>query len=872
MARLLLIDGNSLVFRAYYATLHGNRMTTSTGIPTGALYGFIHMIKKAVSQFDPEEILVAFDTSKPTFRHNMFDAYKGTRKKADEDLVVQFPIVREFLDAVNITRFEIEGYEADDIIGTFVEHRKEDDIAVLTGDKDILQLIRPYATVYMMKKGISDLLRVDKEELKNTYGLNDPSEIIELKGLMGDPSDNIPGVRKVGEKTALAMIENYGTVENVLAHTEDFKGKMKENLILDHDIALLSKKLATIYTDVPVDVHGYDLTFKKDPIAEYRFYQKYELRSLMREMGDISSYLNNDAPKEDAKKETARLRKLLEEFSPADFQGPSVIFQVFSAADHAKGELRGYAIANEENSYFLPAESVNGEFYSWMNGDTPKFVYDLKEFCHLFKNAGKNPDVKADDLMIASFLVKDTMTTYEDRLLQYDGKITLNAEDVYGKPNKPKMVDPDEELRYACENAEFLYGIRNTVFQSLKDLEIESLYKDVELPLAKILFSMEDEGIRIDTAMLDKIAEETYEKTEALSKAIYEIAGEEFNLNSPKQLAEILFDKLGLYGGKKRSTAADVLEKLRRKHPVIEKILEYRKYQKFYSTYAEGLKKYIREDGKIHTQYNQCLVSTGRLSSSDPNLQNITIRDEESRVIRKAFIPEKGCVLMSADYSQVELRILAHMANEPVLIDTFRKNIDVHTRTAMDIFGIPEDAVTPDLRRKGKTVNFGIVYGISDFGLADRLGIDRYEAQSYIDGYFRSYPNVKKFLDDTVKYCEEHGYVKTLLNRRREIPEIKAKEYMRREFGKRAAMNAPIQGTAADLIKLAMIRVDERVRKENLRSRMIMQVHDELIFNVPDEEIEIMRHLIREEMEHAMELKVPLEAVAVYGETWYEAK
>ncbi|MBQ1506786.1 MAG: DNA polymerase I [Erysipelotrichales bacterium] len=872
MARLLLIDGNSLVFRAYYATLHANRMTTSDGIPTGALYGFIHMIRKAVSSFSPEEILVAFDTRKPTFRHLKYDAYKGTRKHPDEDLVVQFPIVREYLDAVNITRFEIEGYEADDIIGTFVEHRPEDEIMILTGDKDILQLIRPYATVYMMKKGITDLLKVDEAELLNSYGLKKPSEIIELKGLMGDPSDNIPGVRKVGEKTALSMIEKYGTVENVLAHTEEFKGKMKENLILDHDVALLSKELATIFTDVPVDVHGFDLTYKPDPLREYEFYKKYELRSLIKEMGDVSQYLTNSEPSETSSEKSVRERVRLNAFDPSLFTGNTVVFAVYSSLDHTKGEFCGYSFTTKEASYYLPAENVAGPFYKWMYGETEKALYDIKEYYHRFKNNGYEGIIRAYDLMIASFLVNDTMTAYEDRILQYQGNISKSVEDVFGKLNKPKLVDPEEELIYACENSEFLFDLQPVIEKSLKELEIEKLYNDVEAPLARVLFKMEDEGIRIDTDMLDQIAKETFEKTERLSKEIYELAGEEFNLNSPKQLGEILFDKLGLYGGKKRSTAADVLEKLRHKHPVVEKILEYRKYQKFYSTYAEGLKKYIREDGKIHTQYNQCLVSTGRLSSSEPNLQNITIRDEESRIIRKAFIPEKDCVLMSADYSQVELRILAHMADEPVLIDTFRKNVDVHTRTAMDIFNIPENEVTPEERRKGKTVNFGIVYGISDFGLAERLGIDRYEAQSYIDNYFKSYPRVKHFLDDTVKYCEDHGYVKTLLNRRREIPEIHAKEYMRREFGKRAAMNAPIQGTAADLIKIAMNRIDRRIAEEGLKSRMIMQVHDELIFNVPKDEIEVMSHLIQNEMEHAMELKVPLEAVAVYGPTWYEAK
>lgn len=860
MAKLLLIDGNSLIFRAYYATSRAAVMSTRDGVPTNAVFGFVSMIRKALSLFSPEEVLVAFDTDKPTFRAQKYPAYKGTRKKPDEELIIQFPIAREYLDAAGMKRYEIAGYEADDIIGTMVERNPGDQIAILTGDKDLLQLTRPWATVYLMRRGITDMVPVRPENLPEVYGVQKPSQVADIKGLMGDSSDNIPGVQHIGEKTARALISQYGTVENLLAHTGELKGKTKEYVEQGRESALFSKELATICTNVPMEISEQELAYRPDPAGEDAFFRKYEMKSLLHGDG---------APAE--REKAASQVQILEAFDSSRFAGPTALWAAFSARDHKKGELRGYALYDGNSGYFLRAEEAGDSFRAWLKGNTPKIVYDSKELCHLFYTEPESPLGGAFDEMIAAFLVDDRITDYSEFARVYEGPSDAGLEELYGKPSKPKLTDEREEARLACGFARFLHEKEKALRSQLEEKGMTSLYETLEQPLSYVLCRMEKEGIRVDVGMLDVIARQTLAKVEELSAQIYAEAGEEFNLNSPKQLAEVLFDKMKLPDRSKRSTAAEVLEKLRQ-YPIVQKLLDYRKYQKFYSTYAEGLKKYIHADGKIHTQFNQCLVSTGRLSSSEPNLQNITVRDEESREIRKAFVPEEGCVFMSADYAQIELRMLAHMSGEEKMIETFRKNIDVHARTASDIFHVRPEDVTPEMRRKGKTVNFGIIYGISDYGLAERLGIPREEAAEYIRNYFESYPRVRRYMDDQVAFCEKNGYVRTILGRRREIPEIHAKDYMRREFAKRAAMNAPIQGSAADLIKTAMLRIQGILDERKMRSRMILQVHDELIFNVPVEEMDAMKTIISEGMEHAMELKVPLSAEVVWGKNWYEAE
>ncbi|MBR5795211.1 MAG: DNA polymerase I [Erysipelotrichaceae bacterium] len=860
MKKLLLIDGNSLVFRAYHATMYGKMMTTSNGIPTNALYGFALMMQKAIELITPDRILVAFDAGKKTFRHDVYAEYKGTRKPADDELKIQFPIVREYLDAMNISRYEQEGIEADDIIGSMVKKYPDWQINVLSSDKDLLQLIDETTSVWLMKKGLSEIEEMDIEALYARYQLA-PKQIIDLKGLMGDASDNIPGIPKVGEKTALKLLEQFGSVENLLANTSELKGKLKENVEANAHLALLSKDLATIRTDfnLPIDIDS--LTYEVDVKKIYDFYRKYEMESFLKKL---------DVPVENT--DTELTYEIVDSIANVELNEPTALYYAYDLRN--PDMMYGYALKNSRGCYYIRYEDTLKDIAwdAWLASDSIKIVYDIKELLHVQDRFGLTKLSKYFDMMLSSFLNHSQTNHYELLLEQNNLHISYTLEDLFGKVNKPILVEEERVVQYACEQAHALFVLYPIVKEQMKQLQLESLYYDVELPLASVLYEMEKTGIRMEEDVLDQIAKETYQKLQDLSAVIYEYAEEEFNINSPKKLGEILYDKLGLPSGKKRSTAVDVLEKLRSAHPIIEYLMEYRKYQKLYSTYAEGLKKYIHEDGKIHTKYNQCVTQTGRLSSSEPNLQNISVRSEEAREIRKAFVPEKGCVLVSADYSQVELRILAHLANEQQLIDAFCSNMDIHTKTAMDVFKVAENEVDSNMRRKAKAVNFGIVYGISDFGLSEQLQITRKEAQSYIQSYFESYPGIKKYMDDVVSFCEENGYVVTMLNRKRDIPEIKDKNYMVREFGKRAAMNAPVQGTAADLIKVAMIHIANRMKELNLRSQMILQVHDELIFNVYEEELEQMRHLIEYEMEHAFTLQVPLVAQSVCGATWYEAK
>ncbi|MDD6468108.1 MAG: DNA polymerase I [Erysipelotrichaceae bacterium] len=859
MKKLLLVDGNSLVFRAYHATLYGRMMTTRNGIPTNALYGFALMLQKAIEMIVPDMILVAFDTGKKTFRHELYADYKGTRKAVDDELKVQFPIVREYLDAMNITRFEQEGIEADDIIGTIASSHPEWNIHILSSDKDLLQLIDETTSVWLMKKGLSEIEEMTIESLYERYHLA-PKQIIDLKGLMGDASDNIPGIPKVGEKTALKLLEQFGSVEELLANTDQLKGKLKENVETYADQALLSKQLATIQTACEIDLSEVSLDYQAEIQKQYDFYKKYDMDSFLKKLEFPTTQ----------QKQQCTYRKV-SGFSNDELPD----FCALHVASDYNGDIRGFALcSNQQCSYIEASDAIDSfAFMLWLQDETKvKIVYHIKDLHHLFAKH-QLPLIKgAFDLMIASFLTKSQSDHWQWHLEQNNIQFSYTLEDVYGKVNKPNEIDLDKECQYACEQAMAYNQLYEPIKKEMEQFHLTSLYEDVERPLADVLFDMEKAGIRIDQEILDEIANDTHQKIMDISQTIYDLAGETFNINSPKKLAEILYDKLQLPGGKKRSTAIDVLQKLQGTHPIIDSIMEYRKYQKLYSTYAEGLKKYIHEDGKIHTQYNQCITQTGRLSSTDPNLQNISVRNDEARKIRKAFIPEKDCVLMAADYSQVELRILAHLADEKQLIEAFCSNLDIHTKTAMDVFDVSQNEVTANMRRKAKAVNFGIVYGISDFGLSEQLQISRKEAQSYIDRYFESYPGIQRYMSEVVHFCEENGYVTTMLNRKRDIPEINDKNYMVREFGKRAAMNAPVQGTAADLIKVAMIHIHQRMKKQQLKSQMILQVHDELIFNVVKEEYDVMKELIEYEMEHAFTLQVPLIAECVSGSSWYEAK
>lgn len=861
MKNLLLIDGNSMLFRAYYATVYGRMMKTSNGIPTNAVYGFITMINKALDMIQPDAVLVAWDAGKPTFRHATYKEYKGTRKELDQELIVQFPIAREYLDSYGLVRYECEGIEADDIIGSFARQHPEVNIHILSSDRDLLQLIDPTTDVYLMKKGISEMEVMNEEKLMETMGIK-PCQIIDLKALMGDSADNIPGVKGIGEKTALKLLAQYETVDRVYEHIDEIKGKLKEKLETDKEKAFLSKYLATIKVDADLPFTFEELSMPIPGEALHDFYVKYEMNSFAK------ATMNTE------KVEKESTREIVHTISKELLCEDSVIYADVDNEPYYDAVLYGFAIGNtSRNEYISLQDALRDEgFLAYLKEENAKVVYDAKNFYHACHKNGIACGQLHFDIMIAAFLVDGTISDYDKLQEKYNFDRSIRKDDVYGKRGKPKLIDDQQQAEYAMMQVDDLQDLIEPLRKELKEMGMFDLFEQIEMPLTRVLYAMEKEGVVTNVSTLDEIAQQTAKKINELSAQIYELAGMEFNINSPKQLGTILYDELGLKAGKKRSTAADVLEKLIHVHPIIPLLLEHRKYQKIYSTYAVGLSKHILKDGKIHTIFNQIQTQTGRLSSSEPNLQNISVRDEEGKEIRKAFVASEHHVLLSADYSQIELRMLAHMANEEQMIDAFNHGIDIHTKTAMQIFDVAHDDVTSNMRRSAKTVNFGIVYGQSDFGLSEQLGISRSEAHTFIEKYFASYPSIKTFMDSTIAFCEEHGYVKTIFQRRRYIPEIKDNNYMMREFGKRAAMNAPIQGSAADLIKMAMISIFKTMQERQVKSRMILQIHDELIFDVCEDEIEIMKEIVEQGMQNVMELKVPLIAEANIGKTWYEAK
>ena len=870
MKKLLLADGNSMLFRAYYATAYGQRMSTKSGIPTNAVFGFANMMQKAVDLVQPDSVLVAFDAGKHTFRHELFADYKGGRKPAPDDLVPQFQMARDYLDAYHIKWVEMPDIEADDLIGSMSVQAKDYDTVILSSDRDLLQLISDSTTVLLMKKGLTEMSEMTVDALKKDLGIA-PKQIIDLKGLMGDTSDNIPGIPGIGEKTALKLLSQYGDVETVLAHADEIKGALGKKVQGGKESAALSKTLATIKTDVPLDFTADDCAFKPDMERLIQFFESLEMHSLARRYREM---LGADAGGTSAGS-AAPLK--YEEVSavPAAFLDQDLAVYFDSNKEpfyHA--EMEGIALCHDRQAYYISLADAKKDknLQKRLSEITHATVgFDVKRNMHLSLKSGFEA-MFTDDMMIAANLIDSALTSPEKIFERYGLAASQTYEEIHGTASRPKLPDPHQVVRYACEKASHIEALYHEFSESLGKDPLHSLYRSMELPLSAILFRMEEEGVICDIRVLQNIAADMKEGIDKCQAEIFDLAGHEFNINSPKQLAEVLYDELGLPAGKKRGTGADVLEKLINAHPIIESLLAYRKLSKIFSTYAEGLQKYIQPDGRIHTIYNQCATQTGRLSSSDPNLQNISVRDEQGRIIRKAFLPEKGHVLMSSDYHQIELRILAHMANEPSMIDAFINDIDIHTKTAMDIFGVSQEEVTKEMRRRAKTVNFGIVYGISDFGLAEQLGISRKEAAEFIETYYQKFPGIRTYMDSIVDFCEKHGYVETMCGRRREIPEIKDRNRMVREFGKRAAMNAPIQGTAADLIKIAMIRIDKMMKEAGVKSRMILQVHDELIFDVPKEEVKQMEQLIKEGMTKAMEFNVPLTVECAVGSDWYEAK
>ncbi len=856
---LLLLDGNSMLFRAYYATLYTHRMSTSNGIPTNAVYGFIMMLNKAVEQIQPDAILVAWDAGKKTFRHEKFDAYKGTRKPLDEDLIVQFPIVREFLDAAGISRYEIEGYEADDIIGSLSKYCPDIHTTILTSDRDLLQLIDDSTRVLLMKKGITDMELMDSNSFQEKF-LLEPLQIIDLKGLMGDASDNIPGVAGVGEKTATKLLQEYQSVENVYENIDKIKGKLKEKLEKDKDKAFLSKELATIYTkmEFPFDVNS--LIFQGYAKELPNFFTKYEMRSFLKQ--------------ESVSKQEVFSLKSVQTWPIKDTKNVLLI-PVHTLGPFLEQRLYGFMTCDQETVYYISLEDAREDptFLKVLEKEKTIRTWDSKELNHLLDRYGFPTITCQEDWHLASFLLHSQATDIDALCTSLEIHLPESFHELSKKSKTQEAYALDRMIPVMQAFTQQLFQKQDSILEALKENHLLSLYEMIEKPLVPILYEMEKEGILVNEATLQEIDENISSKIEVYTQEIYQYAQMPFNINSPKQLATVLFDELNLKpGGKKRSTSAEVLEKLKGSHPIIDALLEYRKYSKIKSTYIEGLKKHIQEDHKIHTTFHQTITQTGRLSSSDPNLQNISVKDEEGREIRRAFQAPEGFTLLSADYSQIELRILAHMANEANMIQAFKEDADIHTRTASYIFDCEPSSVTDSMRRIAKTVNFGIVYGQTEFGLSQQLKISRKEAASFMETYFATYPNIHTFMNSLIDFCQEHGYVETLFHRQRQIPEINDKNFMTREFGKRAAMNAPIQGTAADLIKVAMIKVDQAMKEKQVRSKMLLQIHDELIFLVPNDELEMMKDLVQTTMNTAMDLRVPLKASLAYGQTWYEAK
>jgi DNA polymerase-1 len=855
---------------------------------TNAVYGFTMMLMKILEEEKPTHMLVAFDAGKTTFRHREYQEYKGSREKTPGELSEQLPLIQEVLKAFGIRHFELENFEADDIIGTLAKAAEADGIETLivSGDKDLLQLVNERVHVLLTRKGVTEAERYDLHAVKERYGLT-PKQIIDLKGLMGDTSDNIPGIPGVGEKTALKLLHQFGTVEEVVANADAVPGKKLQEKVREFaDQALLSKQLATIFTEVPLPF-GLE-ALEREPFERRRveeLFKKLEFKSLLGRLDSVESDTEETGA---AVAETAAVEvTILREDGQAEeletlLAAERVAIQVeLSEENPHRAALVGLALSDGERQVYLPAKQLGERetLVAWLKDETRlKTVFDAKKAKIALQKRGLKMDGVGFDALIAAYLLNPSETQMElSDVAARHGERIPSDEDVYGKGMKRRQPEEPELAEHAARKARAVWRLEPMLRGELEENGMTSLFFDLELPLSDVLARMEQIGVVVDRAGLEELGKEFRASMERLEREIYDIAGVEFNINSPKQLGEILFDKLGLPVLKKTktgySTSADVLEKLAPQHEIVEKILHYRQVGKLYSTYIEGLKKEIGPDGKIHTRFHQTVTATGRLSSAEPNLQNIPIRLEEGRRIRRVFVPsEEGWWILAADYSQVELRVLAHLSGDESLKAAFVKGVDIHTQTAMDVFEVSEEEVTPLMRRHAKAVNFGIVYGISDFGLSESLGISRKEAKQFIERYFETYPGVKRYMEEVVKEARERGYVTTLLGRRRYLPAIHSSNYNERSFAERTAMNTPIQGTAADIIKLAMVRLDVIMREKGLKSRLLLQVHDELIFEVPEEELGMMKVLVRDVMENALSLSVPLQVDVSWGKNWYEAK
>ena len=857
MDKVILVDGNNLLFRSYYATAYtGNIMRNSKGFPTNGLYGFVNMINKIIAEENPKYMMVAFDIGK-TFRHEKNKKYKDGRKETPDDLKMQFPIAKKILTAMGIKYLEKEGYEADDIIGTISKYCEEDDkyeALIVSSDKDLLQLISEETTVKLLKT--KDYIMMDKQTFIDTYGF-EPIKMIDLKALMGDASDNIPGVKGIGEKGAIKLLCEYGSLDAIYENINGIKGALHDKLVSGKEDAYYSKDLVTIYREVPLDIKFDDLLYTGDNNDELKsIYEDLEFYSLIKKMGTPRSSNNDDIS-----------IKIINNINELVIDEDTSIYVDTSIGNYHDVILNGVSLYNSKLSCYIPY-SVLKDNSSVLNNEYIKYTYDLKKLLVVFNRYSIDiNDIKFDTMISAYLLNYDVKDDIGYLAKELDYNIPIY--------DKKEEVSDEENIKRNIIKAKFIYDTKSKFEEEMIKEDNINLFNDIEIPLAKVLADMEITGVRVNKDILVEMGEEIKIKLDLISKDIFNYAGEEFNINSPKQLGDILFDKLKLpYAKKNKSgyvTDVDVLKKLTA-YPIVNKILEYRALAKLYSTYIEGIINEIKEDSKIHTIYTQTLTRTGRLSSIEPNLQNIPARSEYGRLIRKAFVPEDNSIMLSADYSQIELRMFAHLSGVTDLIEAFHNNIDFHTKTAMDIFNVPEEGVTKNMRRQAKAVNFGIIYGISSFGLSEDLGIPVKEAKDFINKYFETYPGVKDYMNREIETAIKNGYVKTIMNRKRVINELTSSNHMVRSMGERMALNTPVQGSAADILKKAMVEIYNIFKKKKLKSKMLLQVHDELIFNVYSDEIDIVKDIVYNTMVNVIKLSVPLDVDVETGNNWYEAK
>lgn len=877
MEKLVLIDGHSILNRAFYGVPN---LTNSEGLHTNAVYGFLNILFKLLDEEKPQYLAVAFDLKAPTFRHTMYEEYKGTRKPMPQELHEQVPLMKEALCAMDVPILTKEGYEADDVLGTAAKRAQADgyEVTVVSGDRDLLQLSDTHIKISIPKtsRGTTEVHNYYPEDVVREYQVT-PQQFIDVKALMGDASDNIPGVPSVGEKTATNLILQFGSVEGVYEHLDEVKPpRAKKSLEENKELADISYKLAKICIEAPIEFRPEDAKIGDLYTKEaYEFMNRMEFKSMLAKFG---AHVKGEEAKQHVFTVVTDLIEagtLFEKAKKAEHVGAQLLID--------QGTVSGLALCfSEETGYVLPVTGfLTGDYLAEQmemlckNGNV--WVLDLKSQLP-FMNLGYETVVY--DAGVAAYLLNPLKDTYEydDLARDYLGMTVQSRTELLKKMTFASAWDTEEESFKTCAGymALVAYTAAKPLMEKLEAEEMKGLYLSMELPLIYALYHMEEEGIAVRKEELKAYGEKLKEKIVVLEREIWDMTGCEFNINSPKQLGEVLFEKMQIKGGKKTktgySTAADVLEKLAPDYPVIQKILEYRQYTKLNSTYAEGLGAYIGPDGRIHSKFNQTITATGRLSSTEPNLQNIPVRMELGREIRKVFVPKEGYVFLDADYSQIELRVLAHMSDDERLIEAYKSAQDIHAITASQVFHVPLEEVTPLIRRNAKAVNFGIVYGISAFGLSEDLSISRKEALDYINRYFETYPQVKAFLDGLIVDAKEKGYVKTMFNRRRPVPELKSANFMQRSFGERVAMNSPIQGTAADIIKIAMIRVDKRLREEGLQSRLILQVHDELLIEALIPELEEVKKILAEEMSQAAQMKVDLEIDMHDGNNWFEAK